>query len=529
MPRKEKTGGRCLALFPGAFRPPHKAHFGAVFNLAARPDVDEVVIIITNRCRHIPGTTKALDVDVAQRIWSIYLKNMPKVRVEVAQNSAVKHALSYIEKVREGTTLLFCAGENELDQGGGRFSQIECLAKCKGILASIVPSETPPVYGGATSLRTSLSLGNAGKDRFMENIPAHLTPEQQDKVWSICRRGMQEMNDITQKKVRAILDASHLGTVESIIQAKDGKTDPVFQVELHDGRRLFVKYAKDTVKAASLGHDNSLKPRQRLSVERRYLGFLRENIDSNVQIPEIAYFNKSLKITALTEVCPGGRSLLEDLKKGQFDPLIAARSSQFLAKCHGVDVCVPILWGSKEADRRHSKTMLSITIKKAASCHDSPQLHRDLMALQFASENAYGHSSVILDFSPKNIIVADHTIGVIDFELASSIGDPAFDFGCFLGHYLYWGLKIASINACKEAVHSALVSYKCQIGPLWQPLCPRVIAFAGTTILCMLASEKQGDVFDSKRVELIVASVLLEAGLSMDDIDPEEVFNRLVF
>ncbi len=49
------TQGRCLALFPGAFRPPHEAHLAAVLDLAARPDVDEVVVIVANRSRLIPG------------------------------------------------------------------------------------------------------------------------------------------------------------------------------------------------------------------------------------------------------------------------------------------------------------------------------------------------------------------------------------------------------------------------------------------------------------------------------------------
>ena len=86
--KEEDSKGRCIALFPGAFRPPHRAHFAALLNLVLRPDIDEVVVIITNRCRNIPGTTKVLDTDIAEHIWAIYLQDMEKVRVEVAPGSA---------------------------------------------------------------------------------------------------------------------------------------------------------------------------------------------------------------------------------------------------------------------------------------------------------------------------------------------------------------------------------------------------------------------------------------------------------
>ncbi len=36
-----------------------------------------------------------------------------------------------------------------------------------------------------------------------------------------------------------------------------------------------------------------------------------------------------------------------------------------------------------------------------------------------------------LDFCPKNILVGESTIGIIDFELSSSYGDPAYDLGFF--------------------------------------------------------------------------------------------------
>jgi hypothetical protein len=39
--------GKRIALFPGKFKPPHRGHFDYVNKIAKRPDVDEVVVLIS--------------------------------------------------------------------------------------------------------------------------------------------------------------------------------------------------------------------------------------------------------------------------------------------------------------------------------------------------------------------------------------------------------------------------------------------------------------------------------------------------
>ena len=93
---------RTVALFPGAFRPPHLNHYETVRRLAERTDVDEVVIIISNRARPVPGTRLVLDVDLAVGVWEVYLRHHPNARVEVAPAGGVRHALDLVDDAAPG-------------------------------------------------------------------------------------------------------------------------------------------------------------------------------------------------------------------------------------------------------------------------------------------------------------------------------------------------------------------------------------------------------------------------------------------
>ncbi|MFQ5543610.1 MAG: hypothetical protein ACE5FY_04565, partial [Nitrospiria bacterium] len=179
------SGRRRIALYPGAFRPPHEAHLTAVLDLASRPDVDEVIVIISNRCRMIPGTTKALDTDVAQDIWRIYLQDLSKVRIEVASHTAVQHALDYFGRVAPGDTLLFCIGASDLSRGDDRFTKLSDLARNTGVSTELIEAPTSAMTVRSTDLRTMLANKAEGRAPFMASLPSPLSEQQREKVWSI--------------------------------------------------------------------------------------------------------------------------------------------------------------------------------------------------------------------------------------------------------------------------------------------------------------------------------------------------------
>lgn len=477
------TRGRRIALYPGAFRPPHAAHYVAVRHLLTLPQIDEVVVIISNRCRPIPGTTWALDATIAQRIWSIYLRGVKKVRVEIAPHTAVGHAFEYFDHAGVGDTLLFCLGEADIGQGDDRFRNLINLSKQSGIQASIIQAPTGALPIRSTSLRAALGQGDMGRKNFLVALPTHLTDKQRGEVWRVCREGIREIRDVIKDKVHAFIIRTGLGEIENLRITGQDKMDPVFRIQLKEDRCLFVKYAGDALGTEEFGNGQTLKPRQRLSVERKALKWLKVHKPGDIEIPEVVAFDKKTWTLVLSEVCTNGNPLQDDLQRGVFNPIIASKASQFLAKCHSTLNQPPPLWGDAEADRKHWKRMLALNTVELKLEECSKDIRNNLETLILVSNKAEENRFIHLGFQPKNIFISKDKIGVIDFELSSSIGDPAFDLGSFLGHYLYWIFASATDHSWKQAIQRAVQAYQQGVGDQWEYMDFRVIAFTGATLL----------------------------------------------
>lgn len=512
--------GRHIALYPGAFRPPHAAHFLAVRNLVSRPHLDEVVVIISNRCRPIPGTTKALSADVAQQVWAIYLEGMEKVRVEIAQDTAVRHAMSYFERVTVGDTLEFCIGETDLGQGDDRFKRLEDMAKHSGVKATVVAVPTGAMPIRSTLLREALIQGDVGRQEFMSALPGHLTVDQRDKVWSVCQEGLREMVEVLTEKVATLLSRYDLGEIEELTSVGPTKMDQVLRVRTKAGEQLIVKYAGDTIDVGSVGHLQKSKPRERLSTERRALKWLKAHEWGGIEVPNVVHFDKETWTLVMTEVCPDGLSVQDQLREGTFDPTIANMMGRFLARCHNSEKPVPPLWGDQDTDVQHWKRMLQLLTQEVASERVSKNVCADLATLRLASENANENGFFHLDFCPKNLRVCPGRIGIIDFELSSNIGDPAYDFGFFLGHYILWGLITPTGSSCQKAIQEALKAYREEAASLWESMMSRTVAFAGSTIIYRVRNNPPIDIQGFELPLLRTATTLLSRGLAhVEDID----------
>lgn len=494
----QQAQGRCIALFPGAFRPPHAAHFAAVLDLVDRPEVDEVVIIIANRSRLLPGTSLAIDAHVACQVWSIYLRDVPKVRVEIARHDAISHAFGFFERSHIGDRLLFCIGEADFGRGDDRFTALQTLVERTGIDASVVPAPTATLTVRATEVRQSLTSAQ-GYATFMAALPHHLNNDERERVWSICRTGLRQMTEIVAEKLPTILDRQDVVDLASVGR---NPVDPVFRLQLEEGQALFAKYAGDTIEEGVVGEAWSAKPRRRLGAERRAIRYLQDLALPHVELPEVIAFDKETQTLLLSEVCPGGESLQTQLEKAVFDVEIAAAVARFLAFCHTVSHPPKHLWGEAALDQRHWLSMLALrTVRIDPSLLVSAAEARQLsLALEYlynesrqASRSAFFH----LDTCPKNVRIAacpqrtPPRIGMIDFEFSSSIGDPACDVGCFIGHYLFWGICKSADAAAWWAVQTAVQCYQATAQGHWGSIANRAIAFAGATILRCMVEEKK--------------------------------------
>ena len=95
-----------------------------------------------------------------------------------------------------------------------------------------------------------------------------------------------------------------------------------------------------------------------------------------------------------------------------------------------------------------------------------------------------------MDCCPKTIFErSDGSIGIVDFELASAIGDPAYDLGFLIGHYLIMAVihrtrPDASINAIK----CILNGYDKEMNGLTdESFTERLIKYSGAILLYRVA------------------------------------------
>jgi hypothetical protein len=83
-----------ICYYPGGFKPPHEGHYEVVKDLASRPDITKVIVLIGHGERD--GITK----EMSKKIWDLYLQIQPmsQVTVRIAENpSPVKDIFSIMD------------------------------------------------------------------------------------------------------------------------------------------------------------------------------------------------------------------------------------------------------------------------------------------------------------------------------------------------------------------------------------------------------------------------------------------------
>jgi len=147
--------------------------------------------------------------------------------------------------------------------------------------------------------------------------------------------------------------------------------------------------------------------------------------------------------------------------------------------------------------------------KNRGAARESLNLGNNLAMLRLASEKAEENRFFHLDFHPKNILFSQETIGVIDFELSASVGDPTYEIGAFLGQYIYWSVMNTSGRVSQNAIHTILETYQHQVGDLWNTRQSRVVRFAGATVLSLLIEETNIAEHDFRNILMCTAKTLL--------------------
>ncbi len=167
----EKEGKR-IALFPGKFKPPHRGHFDYVNKIAKRPDVDEVIVLIS------PVDYPEVSNEQSLRIWEEYLENgEPNITAKIADyRSPVQAVYEFVADPKsaiDGDTVLLV--KSSKDVGDTSFDRAQSYAErhnpgvnVEDIVEDPVQSSDGLVYS-ARDMRKAIATGD--KETFLSYAP----------------------------------------------------------------------------------------------------------------------------------------------------------------------------------------------------------------------------------------------------------------------------------------------------------------------------------------------------------------------
>ena len=174
--------GKRIALFPGKFKPPHRGHFDYVNKIAKRPDVDEVVVLIS------PVDYPEVSNAQALKIWDEYLENgESNITAKIADyRSPVQAVYEFVADpatAKEGDTILLVKSSKDI--GDTRFDRAQSYAErhnpgvnVEDIVEDPVQSRAGVVYS-ARDMRKAIADGD--KETFVSYIPPNADA---DAIWA---------------------------------------------------------------------------------------------------------------------------------------------------------------------------------------------------------------------------------------------------------------------------------------------------------------------------------------------------------
>lgn len=256
--------------------------------------------------------------------------------------------------------------------------------------------------------------------------------------------------------------AGHLDDSETarVTELTGGVSNCVLLVERSRGDRFVLKQAREQLKT---------EQEWRCSVERIWrevavLKHMSELVDGFVMLPdesiaaslpEIVFEDRENYLYAMTAAPPEHTTWKQQLLAGKVHSSVATAAGQLLGRIHAESWLREDL--ASEFDDRTFFEALRIDpyYRRIAEVH--PELRGEIELL-IDSVMRHRRALVHGDFSPKNLLVWDDQLMLIDFEVGH-YGDPAFDNGFFLTHLLLktlWaGPRRADYMLATEAFWSA--------------------------------------------------------------------------
>jgi 5-methylthioribose kinase len=245
--------------------------------------------------------------------------------------------------------------------------------------------------------------------------------------------------ELTAENVADYLAARGIVHAEEVSEPSGGVSCAVFAVR-GEGKCVVVKQALERFRVA----DEWLVPPERAVTEAQALELMARLAPGSV--PRLIDSDPEAFVLVMEEASAGWRPWKALLLEGTADSVVATRLGELLAVLHSADADI----GSAESFEAQRVDPYLRTIQRrhlALADHIGTYIERLL-----STQRCVVHG----DYSPKNVLVGDDGLWIIDWEVAHR-GDPAFDVAFLLNHLLLKTIHRPEARAGYEACGRAFL------------------------------------------------------------------------
>jgi 5-methylthioribose kinase len=219
----------------------------------------------------------------------------------------------------------------------------------------------------------------------------------------------------------------HEGGDVRVRELSGGVSNIVLRVDVSGRPPFVIKQCRERLRVAM----EWLAPLDRIWTESATLGVL-GGILPEGNVPRVLFEDRPNYLFAMTCAPDDAVTWKSMLMEGRTDPEIAAALGTILGAIHAEGPTHPDLRGRLADTSLFEQLRVDPYYRTVARRH--PDLAPRIEALIAAMDLPTDERTLVLgDFSPKNILVHDGGLVLLDFECAHA-GDPAFDLGFFLTH-----------------------------------------------------------------------------------------------
>lgn len=155
----------------------------------------------------------------------------------------------------------------------------------------------------------------------------------------------------------------------------------------------------------------------------------RDSDEFAVFVPQIQFSDRENYLYAMS-AAPDHVVWKAQLLRGETNPEIASACGRLLGRIHAAT------WQRPDLAKQFGDTSFFDALRLDPYYRHVARQHADVAEVLYALIESLAQNPRCLvhgDFSPKNILVHDHGLTLVDFEVGH-FGDPAFDLGFFLTH-----------------------------------------------------------------------------------------------